>query len=99
MRLELNGFLHVSCLQTAFQFHKGAIRTISSESVLSLVSNFNSIKVRLEHFIVEPFKADLINFNSIKVRLEHMDPLTGAAISLFQFHKGAIRTLVNHQQG
>ena len=32
-----------------FQFHKGAIRTVDPEDVLDEMSNFNSIKVRLEH--------------------------------------------------
>ena len=34
-----------------FQFHKGAIRTVDPEDVLDEMSNFNSIKVRLERKI------------------------------------------------
>ena len=33
-----------------FQFHKGAIRTVDPEDVLDEMSNFNSIKVRLEPY-------------------------------------------------
>ena len=32
-----------------FQFHKGAIRTFVFASVVPMPTNFNSIKVRLEH--------------------------------------------------
>ena len=34
---------------TSFQFHKGAIRTISRMISIVLLIDFNSIKVRLEH--------------------------------------------------
>ena len=56
--------------------------------------NFNSIKVRLEHKGVADVGSICRYFNSIKVRLEL--PLSVHIIteSLFQFHKGAIRT--NH---
>ena len=33
---------------TIFQFHKGTIRTVIMLSVSLILSNFNSIKVRLE---------------------------------------------------
>ena len=54
--------------------------------------NFNSIKVRLE--LDGPFAHELdgVNFNSIKVRLELKLADDWYIPSLFQFHKGAIRT-------
>ena len=48
MRLELNQGWY-RCRSYIFQFHKGAIRTISTPWVLPECRNFNSIKVRLEH--------------------------------------------------
>ena len=56
------------------------------------ISNFNSIKVRLER-PPRPCPRPLFqDFNSIKVRLEQAGYLLNAAILVFQFHKGAIRT-------
>ena len=47
VRLELLfGTVEVGLHQ--FQFHKGAIRTFENLSNTELLSNFNSIKVRLE---------------------------------------------------
>ena len=54
-----------------FQFHKGAIRTLNSESVNNGPEGFNSIKVRLELCHVITFRVYVDRFNSIKVRLEH----------------------------
>ena len=56
--------------------------------------NFNSIKVRLEQvFSTQPIPP-YQDFNSIKVRLELFLNLIDSRICiLFQFHKGAIRTL------
>ena len=54
---------------------------------------FNSIKVQLERKHLRDTHYHE-NFNSIKVRLELMAIGLGAALELFQFHKGAIRTNV-----
>ena len=56
------------------------------------MSNFNSIKVRLEPLNIEKMKKEIKNFNSIKVRLEHEENLNLSGCLVFQFHKGAIRT-------
>ena len=75
-----------------FQFHKGAIRTKPRFVTLLSVSNFNSIKVRLEQCWRWKTCPNHANFNSIKVRLElDTDPIIVDA-HIFQFHKGAIRT-------
>ena len=76
-----------------FQFHKGAIRT--EEPILDSYKDvyFNSIKVRLElQFLWCVSPNTIANFNSIKVRLERIIVPSGKYISIFQFHKGAIRT-------
>ena len=62
--------LHPLIEMLEFQFHKGAIRTVHHYLLAHAVLHFNSIKVRLEHFLgcydIDPET----NFNSIKVRLE-----------------------------
>ena len=75
-----------------FQFHKGTIRTKSVFGMKENVSNFNSIKVRLEQQKGFPMKYFYNNFNSIKVRLELPNLLLLRRLSRFQFHKGTIRT-------
>ena len=57
-------------------------------------ANFNSIKVRLE--LIEAFFHLLQDtyFNSIKVRLELKSDKHLAEVFVFQFHKGAIRTVL-----
>ena len=75
-----------------FQFHKGAIRTVEFSHLLGVELNFNSIKVRLELHIRLFFQVYIRDFNSIKVRLEQLCGESLAHGSLFQFHKGAIRT-------
>ena len=75
-----------------FQFHKGTIRTIGPLRFWWLVSDFNSIKVRLEQTKVLIALAAIANFNSIKVRLELLGPACEVAMNIFQFHKGTIRT-------
>ena len=57
-----------------------------------LRSNFNSIKVRLEPRDVEGTAQLVDDFNSIKVRLERKKLLNTLTLSIFQFHKGTIRT-------
>ena len=55
-------------------------------------SNFNSIKVQLEHTISME-RANLKgDFNSIKVQLERIDQFGNDYDYKFQFHKGTIRT-------
>ena len=56
------------------------------------IRDFNSIKVRLELHIRLFFQVYIRDFNSIKVRLEQLCGESLAHGSLFQFHKGAIRT-------
>ena len=59
------------------------------------LTNFNSIKVRLElGYWLRPIFS-ISYFNSIKVRLELGGALGVASSLLFQFHKGAIRTRRN----
>ena len=49
--------------------------------------------MRLEHYRNRHWKREFPNFNSIKVRLEPMFALDSfCCLSIFQFHKGAIRT-------
>ena len=58
------------------------------------ITNFNSIKVRLElRYKGIHYNADTY-FNSIKVRLEPSKKVISLATSVFQFHKGAIRTVL-----
>ena len=56
------------------------------------LSNFNSIKVRLEPRIDIKGIGNYPNFNSIKVRLERSKTIAAINAREFQFHKGAIRT-------
>ena len=57
-----------------------------------MLTNFNSIKVRLEHSLLRIDSSDAIYFNSIKVRLELQAISLFVALMIFQFHKGTIRT-------
>ena len=54
-----------------FQFHKGTIRTGALWVYHSVISDFNSIKVQLEHEQYQSITIQNCNFNSIKVQLEH----------------------------
>ena len=55
--------------------------------------NFNSIKVQLELLKRKLSKFIGFYFNSIKVQLELIAPTSANGfISIFQFHKGTIRT-------
>ena len=56
------------------------------------ITDFNSIKVRLELVSVSPTMLCSVNFNSIKVRLELPVAKQMMTYPRFQFHKGAIRT-------
>ena len=58
---------------SAFQFHKGTIRTFQQHKVCYLVHYFNSIKVQLEHRAFLKVSPNLSHFNSIKVQLEHSE--------------------------
>ena len=93
MRLERKVTLRVS-VSNLFQFHKGAIRTPSRFFDSLSDRYFNSIKVRLEHDLHKGRDSRVLDFNSIKVRLEPraVQNLQTNSI-IFQFHKGAIRTL------
>ena len=53
-----------------FQFHKGTIRTTLLICAHPSLSDFNSIKVRLERVFGLSLSLWLVDFNSIKVRLE-----------------------------
>ena len=92
MRLERAAAL-TSGAGLLFQFHKGAIRTAKTYIRTIEERYFNSIKVRLEQLDHHQKDFGLRYFNSIKVRLELMSAEIGAAaLTSFQFHKGAIRT-------
>ena len=54
--------------------------------------NFNSIKVRLKQKKVSVVFKHKFYFNSIKVRLKHDHREHPAEVTLFQFHKGTIKT-------
>ena len=76
-----------------FQFHKGTIRTKQAEYNCSGEKDFNSIKVRLEHFydycttsLVTTFQ---FHKGTIRTSVKHLSTLSR---SIFQFHKGTIRT-------
>ena len=77
-----------------FQFHKGTIKT--SELTLAGVGDggFNSIKVRLRLNVVVLHPLLLLHFNSIKVRLRRTKEELSNFFSIFQFHKGTIKTVV-----
>ena len=77
-----------------FQFHKGTIRTVVPTLLDILISNFNSIKVRLELILLIGNILQPVHFNSIKVRLELMVIGFLYLLRKFQFHKGTIRTLL-----
>ena len=52
-----------------FQFHKGTIRTCKIENCYLLIYDFNSIKVRLEHFTTaEGIYAALFQFHKGTIR-------------------------------
>ena len=56
-------------------------------------TDFNSIKVRLKPFRTWLFSCLPGYFNSIKVRLKRDEPNLTGKTSLFQFHKGTIKTI------
>ena len=81
---------------TTFQFHKGTIKTgILVRGQPLFLKHFNSIKVRLKHHLFVSSKRLVLHFNSIKVRLKRQGRRRAWAVSLFQFHKGTIKTLHN----
>ena len=80
-----------------FQFHKGAIRTISPPFKISSLSIFQFHKGAIRTNILVCLLTVLMDFNSIKVRLELLRIVLQRSICLFQFHKGAIRTLLEHR--
>ena len=63
---------------SAFQFHKGTIRTLEAAGLNPYLMNFNSIKVQLERQKLTNLSSKHVNFNSIKVQLE---PLCKQAVS------------------
>ena len=65
-----------------FQFHKGAIGVSLLVKVFVNISNFNSIKVRLEYFQQVAYLHLQQNFNSIKVRLEYVPNYIKTAMQL-----------------
>ena len=81
-----------------FQFHKGTIKTEPQNTIRTAQgTHFNSIKVRLKRSLVIPIMVGISDFNSIKVRLKPFCTLMAKAGSLFQFHKGTIKTLRSAQ--
>ena len=77
---------------TKFQFHKGTIKTLVSDTCVPIDNiNFNSIKVRLKHLI---FCCTLFNikyFNSIKVRLKLVIAIKVAIYALGYFNSIKVR--------
>ena len=61
--------------------------------MVTVFLDFNSIKVRLEPHRIFLCALSSSYFNSIKVRLERMPITCSLKALLFQFHKGAIRTI------
>ena len=59
-----------SLMSFRFQFHKGAIRTMTEDMNSQHFLHFNSIKVRLEPTHTDNLHIAGFDFNSIKVRLE-----------------------------
>ena len=59
-----------------------------------ILQNFNSIKVRLKQLPSFPADNDLSYFNSIKVRLKHIGCVALQVVTVFQFHKGTIKTFL-----
>ncbi len=77
-----------------FQFHKGTIRTIDKYMNKLNLTNFNSIKVRLELMQDElPLKSSVFQFHKGTIRTSYPRMREGPYLQ-FQFHKGTIRT--NH---
>ena len=60
--------------------------------IILILCYFNSIKVQLELF-VDVYFIIIIYFNSIKVQLEPKSRFNKGSSTVFQFHKGTIRTL------
>ena len=91
VQLELK-FINQHPLAQKFQFHKGTIRTDSSQTGNHVSKNFNSIKVQLELLKLLPIRFSMRHFNSIKVQLEQNIRSLLRDLDEFQFHKGTIRT-------
>ena len=83
--LLIISILYFNSIKVRLERHDFSMRGMSS-------FDFNSIKVRLEHEYFIWILTTYIDFNSIKVRLEQCRPHLPKLISLFQFHKGTIRT-------
>ena len=78
---------------SAFQFHKGTIKTGMFLKSNSNRYDFNSIKVQLRQDERMYEEIAPRNFNSIKVQLRLGAPFsTSYEILKFQFHKGTIKT-------
>ena len=99
VRLELEAAGINPYLMLEFQFHKGTIRTSSSNQPTALQVNFNSIKVQLERLISLCERLNYVDFNSIKVRLELEIRAKQVCVAPFQFHKGTIRTTCRVRKG
>ena len=80
--------------QGNFNSIKVRLEQVSEDCMKVLQLHFNSIKVRLEHDLFGYTKINTVYFNSIKVRLELVNLQQNYDFNKFQFHKGAIRTIV-----
>ena len=78
-----------------FNSIKVRLELVIFATAYSINMNFNSIKVRLELAFIICLLVIFLYFNSIKVRLEHGGAAHTAFLHEFQFHKGAIRTVLN----
>jgi len=70
VRLEDIENLIAKIISKAFQFHDGAIGSISQSLSMVFVSNFNSMMVRLEDGSDKSVSNYIFYFNSMMVRLE-----------------------------
>ena len=76
-----------------FQFHKGTIKTQGFPARAEERGHFNSIKVRLKQGVAVRPSTLQRHFNSIKVRLKRdCERCEVRHRSIFQFHKGTIKT-------
>ena len=75
-----------------FNSIKVRLRLARQAEILHEQTNFNSIKVRLRRPSGSSSTSPLDYFNSIKVRLRQNVDLPYIIVSLFQFHKGSIKT-------
>ena len=93
VRLEPSQGVGSIAAPSAFQFHKGTIRTLTKNNGSFYVHVFQFHKGTIRTQIVVFLFMLRLYFNSIKVRLEPLTNITKKFREIFQFHKGTIRTV------